>query len=91
MAETMINAPPANQLLCHIMTEQKSSSGVRFEYSLRCENCGNEDEFVQIASFEAHLVNRHLVYRRLLHSEIDHWECFFCHTHIAPDDYKIQE
>jgi hypothetical protein len=72
-------------------TEQESSRGRRFQYWLRCEACGNEDDFVQIASFEAHLVSRHLVYRRLLWSDIDHWECYYCRTHIDPDDYKIQD
>lgn len=73
------------------MIEQRSSSGVRHEYNLRCEACGNEDDFVQIVSFEAHLVNRHLVYRRLLHSEVDHWECYVCHTHIDPEEHRFEE
>jgi hypothetical protein len=54
---------------------------------LRCSACGNEDYFVEIVDFEAHLLNRQLEYVRTLHSELDRFECYQCGEEIDFDPY----
>ena len=54
---------------------------------LRCPNCGNEDYFVEIVDFEAHLLNRNLNYVRTFHSELDRFECYRCGEEIDFDPY----
>ena len=47
-------------------------------YELYCVHCGNDALFVQVMSYEAQLVNADLNYIRLLHGEVDRYECFTC-------------
>lgn len=54
---------------------------------LRCQACGNEDYFVEIVDFEAHLLNRRLEYVRTLHSELNRFECYQCGQEIDVDPH----
>jgi ribosomal protein S27AE len=45
---------------------------------LRCKRCGDRGRFVQFSSYAAELVDAEGTYIRLLHIEIDRWECAVC-------------
>lgn len=39
---------------------------------------------MQVAYYEAHLVNRNLDYLRLLYSEIERYDCYVCGVQVEP-------
>ena len=45
---------------------------------LYCKSCGNDDRFVQVVSYETHLVNRDFVYLHLLDSDVERYDCYVC-------------
>ena len=45
---------------------------------LRCRRCGSDGRFVQFNSYTAELVTPDATVIRLLHSEVDRWECAEC-------------
>lgn len=51
---------------------------------LRCPECGNDALFIEIMDFEAHLVNGHLNYVRLLDAVTDHYLCYDCGERLDP-------
>jgi len=55
---------------------------------LRCPACGNEDYFVEIVDFEAHLLNSRLNYVRTLQSELNRFECYRCGKDIDFGPYS---
>lgn len=67
------------------MSDEQLSGELAPRGKLFCKACGNDELFVEIMDFEAHLVDRNLVYRRLLHAELDHYECYLCGAEI---DYE---
>ena len=46
--------------------------------ALRCRKCGNDKRFVEIMSYEAHLVTADLTYVGLLEAEVDYYRCYAC-------------
>ena len=56
-------------------TDQSQHSTHR---KLICSRCGNRGRFVQFSSYTAELVHADGTYVRLLHSEINGWECEVC-------------
>lgn len=51
--------------------------------SLHCPVCGNGELFVQKIRDESNLVTKDGTYIRLLHSQIDHYMCYFCGERIS--------
>ena len=45
---------------------------------IRCRKCGNSDVFVEVMSYESHLVNGCLDYLHLLAAEVGHYLCWEC-------------
>jgi len=54
------------------------SKGEREMEVLFCKSCGNDDRFIQVVSYETHLVNREFVHIRLLDSQIERYDCYVC-------------
>jgi hypothetical protein len=50
----------------------------RFDAALHCNECGNNDLFVEIMSHESHLIDGKLDYLHLLDSDVDHYLCHLC-------------
>ena len=48
------------------------------EAALRCKSCGNSELFVEIMSYESHLLDGRLNYLHLLDAEVDHYLCHIC-------------
>jgi hypothetical protein len=46
--------------------------------TLRCKACGNAEQFVEIMSFESHLVDGDMNYLHVAHAEVDRYECDDC-------------
>ncbi len=66
------------------MTEQVKS-GQDFRYNFFCPNCGEVEYLVEVMAFEAHQVNRNLAYVRLVHGEVERYDCYFCDEEIDPE------
>jgi Fe2+ or Zn2+ uptake regulation protein len=51
-------------------------------WHLYCSGCGNTDRFVEVMSYELHLVDGMRNYIHLLEAEADHYICFKCGREI---------
>jgi hypothetical protein len=45
---------------------------------LSCYSCGNRDRFIEVMSYESHLVDSKLNYLHLLEALVDHYRCDTC-------------
>lgn len=45
---------------------------------LRCGKCGNSELFVEIMSYESHLIDANFNYLHLLDSDVDSYLCHLC-------------
>jgi hypothetical protein len=66
---------------------ERSESGQE-PWNLYCSGCGNTDRFVEMMSYEFHLVDGRRNYIHLLEAEVDHYICFKCgrEVEIKKDD-----
>jgi len=55
---------------------------------LRCRNCGNAELFYQVQEHAENLVDGNLNHLHLLFDETAFYECYECHTQIAPSEYS---
>jgi hypothetical protein len=55
---------------------------------LRCPTCGNSDLFYQVQEHAENLVDGNLNHLHLLFDETAFYECYECHTQIAPPEYS---
>lgn len=67
------------------MAEQHAKVGLDFRYKFYCPNCGEVDHLVEVMAFEAHQVNRNLTYVRLVHGEVERYDCYLCGEEIDPE------
>lgn len=51
---------------------------------LRCESCGEGDNFVQVITHELNLVNGKMIHRKLIEAEVDHYFCEECGDTVEP-------
>jgi DNA-directed RNA polymerase subunit M/transcription elongation factor TFIIS len=65
-----------------IDTAQTRSTG------LRCPTCGNAELFYQVQEHAENLVDGNLNHLHLLFDETAFYECYECHTQIAPPEYS---
>lgn len=69
------------------MSKESEATQAKSFVGIQCFACGNKELFVEIMSYEAHLVDRYLTYKRLLVGEIDRYECYLCGEAIDFDPY----
>jgi hypothetical protein len=53
-------------------------------WGLKCRGCGNNYRFIEIMSYESHIVTRELDYVHLCEAETDRYECRECGRRVAP-------
>lgn len=70
-------------------TTTKSNLRHARAHYLECAACGNKDYFVEVMSYESHLVTADLTYVRLIVGVPDHYECYECGELISYDPYEI--
>jgi len=48
------------------------------KHQLVCPECGNQHRFIEVMAEEAHLVDGHFNYIKLLEATVDHYMCIQC-------------
>ena len=79
---------PANTI--GLVIERKRDEKEFDAFQWYCENCGNNELFVQVMNYESHLVDGKLNYLHLLDSEVDHYVCHQCGNAVEPIALQIQ-
>ena len=62
----------------------RSLEGPSRELMLRCDSCGEDDNFVQVVNYELNRVNGKLVHRHLIEAKVDHYFCEECGETVLP-------
>ena len=55
---------------------------------LVCPDCGNTNRFIEVMAEEAHVVNGHRDYIRLLAAVVDHYVCCECGETIELEEHQ---